>query len=307
MIRIRQTEDKDIDFIFSCLENESDDFLTDRYLVNAKEIVFATHYPFINVPGYYFMRVHQERSYALALENAQALDGMYISMDTNGYSFRNYQDKLIFGGAGHRAGENSKGGKYKSLREAAKKLYPDCKELANWSAQDCITHDEVPYIGHYSANTPKWYVATGFKKWGMTSSMLAAMIISDLICGIENPNASIFSPQRHSFAVSSPAFFEDAAQSVKGLSRRLLSIPRETLNQLPIGHGGVVESQGHKVGVYKDEANEVHTVSVKCPHLGCQLEWNPDEKSWDCPCHGSRFDYEGHLINNPAQADITIK
>ena len=278
--------------------------ITPSAKVRAEQIVVATHYPFLNTPGYYFVRMHQQRSYVLALEQAQNVRGMYISADPQGYSFRNYQDLLLLGGGGHRTGENSGGEKYETLRRAAADFFPDCKEIAYWSAQDCMTLDNLPYIGHYSASTPQLYVATGFHKWGMTGSMVAATLLSDLAVGKENPYTELFSPQRFHISASMKNLSTDGLQAVKGLGKELLSLPDKTLEELPLGHGGVVEHKGEKVGVYKTEEGKCYLVSVKCPHLGCQLEWNPDERSWDCPCHGSRFDYHGHLIANPAMEGL---
>lgn len=283
---------------------EGNQIFTDGGTVTAEHIVFATHFPFLNAPGFYFARMHQERSYVLALEQAAELDGMYLGVDTEGLSFRNYDGLLLLGGGGHRTGENSAGGKYAFLRQRAAQLYPQAKEILHWSAQDCMTLDGVPYIGQYSASTPNWYVATGFAKWGMTSSMVSAALLADRINGVENPCAEVFSPLRFTPSASLSSFVTDMGQAVKGISKRAFSFPQENIADLPVGHGGVVEYNREKVGVYKDEKENVFVVSVRCPHLGCQLEWNPDEKSWDCPCHGSRFDYKGHLIGNPAQTDL---
>lgn len=283
---------------------EENRVITDLGIVNAKHIVFATHYPFINMPGYYFLRMHQERSYVITLENASKIEGMYYGIDQDGLSFRNFDNQLLLGGGNHRTGKNREGGQYEMLRKRARELYPDSIETAHWSAQDCMTLDDIPYIGQYSSTTPNWYVATGFKKWGMTSSMVSAIIISDQITNIENPNAEIFSPQRFTPSASAKTFLEEGMYAVKGLSGRIFAPPRAAVEKLPIGHGGIVEYNGDKVGVYKDENDEVYVVSIKCPHLGCQLEWNPDEKTWDCPCHGSRFDFRGNLMDNPAQEDL---
>lgn len=276
----------------------------DGMAVTASHIVFATHFPFINVPGYYFARMHQKRSYVVALENAQQLNGMFLGIDEDGLSFRNSGDLLLLGGGGHRTGEHSAGGSYKMLRQKAKEFWPDSMETAHWSAQDCIPPDDVPYIGQFSSSTPNWYVATGFRKWGMTTSMLAAQIITCLITGEENSNAEIFSPQRSASPPGAKSMLTDGLQAVKGLTKELFHVPKTEIDKLPIGHGGVVDCNGEKVGVYKDENGEIFLVPTRCPHLGCQLEWNPDELSWDCPCHGSRFDYRGNLIDNPAQEDI---
>ncbi|MBQ3986367.1 MAG: FAD-dependent oxidoreductase [Oscillospiraceae bacterium] len=254
---------------------------TARGRVRAEKVVFACHYPFINFPGMYFARMHQERSYVLALENASIPGGMWIGAGDGGYSFRKYGDLVLFGGEGHRTGENSGGGKYEALRKRASGFFQNSRVKTYWSAQDCVTADGVPYIGRYSDSTPNWYVATGFQKWGMTTSMASAMILRDMICGRENPYADAFDPGRFDLKAVAGTFSE-GAQAVKGLTRSLLNIPQ----------------------AYKDESGEVHAVSVKCPHLGCQLTWNPDEKTWDCPCHGSRFTANGELISGPAQEDL---
>ena len=277
--------------------------VTTRGTITAQKIVFACHYPFLNFPGMYFTKMHQERSYVLALKNTTPLFGMYIGeWEEQIYSFRSYQDLLLFGGGGHRTGENSLGGKYEALRTKAKQLFPASYEVAHWSAQDCMPTDKVPFIGVYSNTKPHWYVATGFQKWGMTSSMVSALLIRDAILGKENPYAEVFSPQRFSTETMSGILCE-GSQAVKGLSKRFFQIPEA--KNLPIHHGGIITVNHEKVGVYKDENEKLFCVVPKCPHLGCQLEWNPDELSWDCPCHGSRFDYEGNRLNGPAQKGVS--
>lgn len=277
---------------------------TEKGTVTADYIIFASHFPFVNVPGYYFMRLHQERSYVLALEKAAVFHGMYLGVDGDKLSFRREENLILLGGGSHRTGENRKGGKYDFLRKCAEDLWPDCREQAFWSAQDCISLDGVPYIGKFSADMKNWYVATGFGKWGMTSSMAAAIIIRDKIIGKENPYEDVFSPQRFTPSVSAGNFVVDGFHTVKDFTKQIFAPPRSEVEALPAGHGGIVEYQGEKAGVYKDEDGEIYVVSAKCPHLGCQLEWNPDEKSWECPCHGSRFDCRGNLIDNPAQEGL---
>lgn len=279
---------------------ENHTIYTDHGTVMANEIVVATHFPFINVPGFYFIRMHQQRSYVLALKNAANVNGMYIDADEKGFSFRNYQDLLLLGGAGHRCGENSAGDRYEILRGAAAQFFPGCEEVARWSAQDCMTLDGVPYIGRYALTAPHIYVATGFQKWGMTTAMAAAQILSDLIYDQSSPHAEVFSPQRFHLSASAKELAENTAHAFQGLKREFIDIPNTVLQALPVGHGGIVEHDGEKVGVYKKASDEVYIVSSKCTHFGCQLEWNPDERSWDCPCHGSRFDYKGNRLCGPA-------
>ena len=214
--------------------------------VSANHIVFASHFPFINVPGYYFLRMHQERSYVLALRNAGELDGMYLGVDEDGISLRSEADLVLLGGEGHRTGENSKGGRYEALERTAKSLFPKSRQVAHWSAQDCFTLDGVPYIGRFSSETPHWYVATGFRKWGMTTSMVAANIITDKILKKDNPFARVFSPQRSMPLSSSVSLLNLGAQAIKGLARQHLVLPSGTLENLPKGHGGVVTVDGKK-------------------------------------------------------------
>lgn len=284
-----------------------DDRLTTPYgTVKAKHIVFACHFPFLNVPEMYFARMHQERSYVLALSNAPQVDGMYISAEEGGWSFRNFGELLLMGGENHRTGENREGGRYERLRQKAREWFPESREVGCWSAQDCITPDGVPYIGQYAASRPNWYVATGFQKWGMTTSMVSALLLRDMICGKENSYAQVFNPGRFE-AAALPGMAAEGGQAVKGLVKRFFQIPEETAWEISPGEGGIVLLQGEKVGVYKENDGTLHAVDIRCPHLGCQLEWNPDEKSWDCPCHGSRFDRYGQLISGPAQENISLK
>ncbi|EHK2354778.1 FAD-dependent oxidoreductase [Clostridium perfringens] len=272
--------------------------------ITANNIVVATHYPIMNAPGYYFMKMHQERSYVLALENTSEIDGMYIDLNKEGYSFRTYNNLLLLGGISHRTGENEDGGSYDELRKVAKRLYPKAKEKYYWSAQDCMTIDGIPYIGRYSSETPNIYVATGFNKWGMTSSMVSAMIISDMILEKENDFSEIFSPRRFDLSLSINNIANDLIETAKNFIAQKVSIPSSEIEHIKNGHGGIIEYNGEKVGVYKNKEGKEFFVSTKCTHLGCQLSWNSDELTWDCPCHGSRFDYKGRLIGSPATKDL---
>ena len=200
---------------------------TEHGMIEAEHVIFASHYPWILTPGYYFLRMHQERSYVIALETKKELGGMYLGIDEEGYSFRGVEEEgkhmILLGGGSHRTGENIEGGKYDLLRSKANQWYPEHKELAHWSAQDCMPLDKIPYIGYFSADIPNWYVATGFGKWGMTSSMVAAEIITDMILGRESENEEVFAPQRFPVTAMSGNLAENTAKAVKGLSKQLLS------------------------------------------------------------------------------------
>lgn len=205
-----------------------------------------------------------------------------LRVEGNGLSFRSQGDILLFGGGSHRTGKNKKGGKYEMFREKAEEFWPGCRETACWSAQDAMTLDGVPYIGKFSGKKENWYVATGFGKWGMTSSMVSARLLTAEIIGHPFPEADIFSPQRKITGEAIKGLANHSIQMVMGMGKRLIPFPKRK------------NSKGEKV------------IPV-CPHMGCRLIWNPEEQTYECPCHGSRFDKEGHLLDDPAQTDCLHK
>ncbi len=180
--------------------------------IHAKAIIVATHFPFLNKHGSYFLKLYQQRSYVLALSGVEAPKGMFIGDTENSYSFRRAEGLLLFGGGGHRTGKP--GGNWELLRKNAAKWYPSAREEYAWSAQDCISLDGLPYIGLYSRRTPELYVATGFNKWGMTSSMAAAILLRDQICGKKNDWAPIFDPSR---SMLKPQLFSNVWEASKNL------------------------------------------------------------------------------------------
>ncbi len=234
--------------------------VTNGGTVKAKRVLIATHFPYLNKHGLYFLKLYQHRSYVIALRNAPLPDGMYVDEAMNGLSFRRYGDLLLLGGGSHRTGKQ--GGNWQELRHFAKRHYPNATEVFHWATQDCMSLDGIPYIGPYSAGTENLYVATGFNKWGMTTSMVAATVLCDQLQGKENSYSPVFSPSR---SLLHPQLAVNAWESTVGL---------------------------------------LTPTKKRCPHLGCALKWNPQEHSWDCPCHGSRFTKDGQLIDNPATDDL---
>lgn len=180
--------------------------------IKAKKIIAATHFPFINKHGGYFLKMYQHRSYVIALENAPVIEDMYVDASKSGMSFRGYKNMLLLGGGSHRTGK--KGGNWNELSAFAKSAYPQAREVCRWATQDCMTLDDIPYIGQYSKKTPNFYVATGFNKWGMTSAMTAAMILADLVQEKENKYAGVFSPSRSIFR---PQLAINIAQALMGI------------------------------------------------------------------------------------------
>ena len=233
--------------------------ITNRGKINAKKTIVATHFPFLNKHGGYFIKMYQHRSYVLALENAETVKDMYVDEKIDGLSFRSHNDILLLGGGSHRTG--GKGGGWTELERVRREFYPDSKEVARWATQDCMTLDSIPYIGRYSGRATDLYVATGFNKWGMTSSMVSAMVLADMVQDKKNDYEELYSPQR---SIIHPQLAVNIFESIKGL---------------------------------------ITPTTPRCPHLGCALKYNKEERSWDCPCHGSRFEEDGELINNPATRD----
>ncbi len=186
--------------------------LTNRGQITCKKIIVVTHFPILNKHGNYFLKLYQHRSYVLALESAQAINGMYVDEDKNGLSFRSYGEQLLLGGGSHRTGK--RGGNWRELEEFTRTHYPSARIAGKWATQDCMTLDGVPYIGQYSKNTPDLYVATGFNKWGMTSSMVSAMILTDLVQDKPSEYASVFSPSR---SILRPQLAVNAFESLVGL------------------------------------------------------------------------------------------
>lgn len=162
--------------------------------IQAENIIVTTHFPFLNKHGSYFLKLYQHRSYVLALTHASKPVGMYVDEADQGLSFRTHQNLLLLGGGGHRTGK--KGGTWMELREFVGQHYPNAQEVYHWATQDCMTLDGIPYIGRYSKHTPNLYVATGFNKWGMSSAMVAALLLRDLILDKTTPYAPVFSPSR---------------------------------------------------------------------------------------------------------------
>lgn len=178
------------------------------FRIKADKAIVATHFPIFNKHGAFSLKLYQHRSYVIALKNAIDVNGMYLDENEKGLSFRNQGEYLLLGGGSHRTGKQ--GGNWNELRKTARRLFPDREEIFHWAAQDCMTLDGLPYIGQYSKNTPDLFVATGFNKWGMTLSMVSALILKDLIFGKTNDYADIFSPSR---SILHPQLFKNAFET----------------------------------------------------------------------------------------------
>jgi glycine/D-amino acid oxidase-like deaminating enzyme/nitrite reductase/ring-hydroxylating ferredoxin subunit len=273
--------------------------------VTAERMIIASHFPAYGGSGYYFARIYPDRSYALAVTAEEKFPGgMYITAESPGRSLRSapYNDGelIIAAGEHHKTGQGPPTeNHYRNLAQFAEQTFTVTGIPFRWSTQDYTTLDEVPYVGRLTSKSPNVYVATGFRKWGMTNGTAAAILLKDLIVHGKSPWEAVYDPARFEADPMIKKFVTANIDVVKQMGAgKLKSAPRET--EPAPGEAVVVAGEEGKVGLYKDNKGRVHAVDITCPHMGCELAWNEAELSWDCPCHGSRFTYEGDIIEGPA-------
>ena len=286
---------------------------TDRGVVRAGHVVLATLLPFLDRGGF-FTKCHPRRSYAIAVRvTGRATQGMYLSADTPTRSVRPHdggdEALLLVGGEGHKTGQDpDTTRRYAALEAWARDRYPVGSVEHRWSAQDYVPVDSVPYVGRLTRGSEHLFVATGFKKWGMTNGTAAALMISDAILGRENPWASFFDANRLEVTNSAREFVKENLNVARHfMGDRVADLTGRSVDDLAPGEGAVVRVGGEAVAAYRDEHGAVHAVSAICTHLGCHVAFNTAEKSWDCPCHGSRFDHRGRVLAGPATADLEAR
>lgn len=279
--------------------------------VRAEHVVLATHYPFLD-RGLFFPRIHPKRSYAVAgpMDPSKAPEGMFITSTEPIRSIRTITDGdrtlLMVGGEGHSVGrEPSTERRYDRLeRWAAERFGVETIEH-RWSTQDGVSVDGIPYVGTYTRCSKNVFTATAFGKWGLTNGTAAAMLIRDRI--LERPNswADLFNPHRLTFRASATRFAtENTKVAIQWLGDRLKQPSSDPFALLAPGQASVERVGLELVAGFRDETGMLKAVSAVCTHLGCVVAWNSAEKSWDCPCHGSRFDVEGGVIEGPAVKNL---
>ena len=283
---------------------------TEAGTLTATDVIVATHLPILD-RGLFFTKVHPYREYVVAapIESARAPQGMYINAEMPNRSVRAtpYSDGrhlLIVGGEKHKVGtEVDTDQHYDALREWARLNFHVETFDYHWSTQDNYSVDGVPYIGRLTRGSEHVYVATGFSAWGMTGGTAAAMILSDLITGRDNPWAALFDANRLKPASSATSFLkENVKVAAHWVVDRLTPSGTDPVD-LHAGEAAVVQVgqvAGRNVAVCRDAHGGLHAVSAVCTHMGCIVQWNTAEASWDCPCHGSRFDTDGAVLQGPA-------
>jgi glycine/D-amino acid oxidase-like deaminating enzyme/nitrite reductase/ring-hydroxylating ferredoxin subunit len=278
--------------------------------VRADHVVVATHQPFTRAGGYH-ARMTLRRSYVLAVRlRGPAPKGMYISAASDFHSFRRHPSEagelLLVGGEPHLPGHVPDTALLvRRLAGWAREHFPVEDVLYRWATHDNVTQDRVPCVGRLTPSTPNVLVATGFGGWGMTNGTAAGLLLADLVLGRDNPWRELYDPARAGAAMTLQTAVHDAVEEVKSLTETPPPPPGGGARLRP-GEGHVVDWGYDKLAIARDARGRDHVLVAACTHLGCLVRWNTAEQSWDCPCHGSRFDIDGHVLHGPAVKDLPM-
>jgi glycine/D-amino acid oxidase-like deaminating enzyme/nitrite reductase/ring-hydroxylating ferredoxin subunit len=281
---------------------------TETGALTAQQVVVTTHFPLLD-RGLFFARLDPSRSYCIAARvDGELPQSMSISAGSTTRSVRSYRDLLVVGGEGHAAGaRNASPERYRRLEEFARDHWVGAEIAHRWSAQDPVSWDLLPVIGRYQPGSSRLFVASGFHKWGLSSATFAARIISDLIAGRENPWAERFNPSRFGVRGLPKLAQMNTKVAVDFVEDRVVPTLRPSAADLPPGEARVVRAGFGKTGIFRAEHGALFGVSLRCTHLGCLVRFNSAELSWDCPCHGSRFDVDGTVLEGPATRPLARK
>jgi len=269
--------------------------------ISARQVVVATHYPLLD-RGLFFARLEPERSYAIAARvRGELPQGLSISAGSTTRSLRSYGDLLIVGGEGHQTGAREATTERFARLETFARRHWDVEAITHrWSAQDPASYDQLPVVGRYLPRSSRLFVASGFMKWGLSGGTMAAMVLRDLLGGRTHPWASTFDPNRLSLRSAPQLARMNAQVGAEFVGDRLRRPDTASVSGVPRGEARVVRDGRGRKGVFRDEEGGLHAVSLRCTHMGCLVRFNAAERSWDCPCHGSRFDVDGAVLEGPA-------
>lgn len=292
------------------VEGENTVITREGFKASGDYVLACSHFPFYEGQSFYFTRMHAERAYVIVVKTDKPYPGgMYISIDNPTRSLRpvriNGENMVLISGETHKTGQGlDTMVHYKALEEFGEAVFGIVENKYRWSAQDLFTLDKVPYIGKISPSHPAILIATGYKKWGMTNGTAAALLMRDIILKRDNPYLALFSPSRFYADPSLRTFLEQNGDVAKHLIKGKFEFPVRHANDLFSGEGGVITHNAQRAGAYKDKEGNLYIVDTTCTHLGCETEWNHGDRTWDCPCHGSRFSYTGEVIEGPAKKPL---
>ena len=287
---------------------------TDRGVVSASDVIVATHIPFLD-RGLFFTKVHPYRTYVVCPRGDPSRDTveMFVSTEQPTHTVRSspYDEGvlLIVAGESHKTGEvENTEERYRKLENWIRSRFEIDSIDYRWSTQDYYAVDKVPYIGKLTRTSKHVYTATGYSAWGLTNGTLAGMLLSDQVLGVQNPWAELYKAKRLKPMAAATMWVKENAKAGKHwFGDRLGGRNGDRVAALAPGEGDVVKMKGERVAVHRDDAGGLHAVSAVCTHLGCIVHWNGGERSWDCPCHGSRFAADGTVIQGPAVDDLESK
>lgn len=278
--------------------------------ITANHVLICSHFPFYEGAGLYSTRMHADRSYVLAVKTKNKFPGgMYLGADEQTRSLRsvtvNGEEIVLVGGESHKTGQGIETMEhYKAIETFGEEVLGIEEIVHRWSAQDLITLDKLPYIGELTSGQPNILIATGFRKWGMSNGTAAALLFRDMILGKKNNYEKLYTPSRFYAHPSLKNFLKENANVVGQLIKGKLDSPKTKPEDLSKGEGAVITLDGHRKGAYKDDEGKLHIVDTTCTHIGCEVEWNNGDRTWDCPCHGSRFSFTGEVIEGPAEKPL---
>lgn len=282
-----------------------------RGIVRARQVVLATLLPFLDRGGF-FARTHPSRSYGIAVKlETSAPEGMYINVESPARSVRPLADPqgMIVVGEDHKVGQDpDTTRRYAALESWARQWFPVTAVTHRWSAQDYIPADGLPFVGYLPLSSEKVLVVTGLNKWGLAMGTAAAALLVGLIAGRDHPWHALFDARRANLLESAQSLVAENLDVAKRfVGDRLHAIAAKNLDALPAGEGAIVIHDGKRWAAYREPGGAVQAVSPVCTHMGCYLQWNSAERSWDCPCHGSRFDLTGEILQGPAVRQLESK
>jgi glycine/D-amino acid oxidase-like deaminating enzyme/nitrite reductase/ring-hydroxylating ferredoxin subunit len=286
---------------------------TAQGMLTAKKVLVTTHLPILD-EGLFFAKSYPQRSYIVgaAIDPALAPQGMFIGTGEGYRSIRTtpYKDGLLLliGGEGHKTGTvTDTEERYLKLENYGRERFGISDFAYRWSTQDMVSFDKLPYIGKLTPSSKHTYVATGMSLWGMSKGTMAGMLLSDLLLGIANPWADLYDSTRATPFITPKSLKNNVEVGVHWVGDRIKeAINSESPDDVKRGEGKLITMDDQKVAAYRDQEGIIHTVSAVCTHLGCLVNWNNAEKSWDCPCHGARFDCRGKILQGPAVQDLEI-
>ena len=274
--------------------------------LEADRVVLATHMPLLD-RGLFFARVRPQASYAVSAPAADAPIGMYLGIGSSTRSIRSAPRSdgsrtVIVGGEGHKVGQGEPADSYTTLAGWLAERFDAGSVEHRWSAHDLMSPDELPFIGPLAPYASRIFTAAGFSKWGLAAGVAAAQMLARELSGDPDPRRETFDPNRLNLRASAPDLVkENADVAMRFVSGRLRRSPSQDLAP---GQGRVVAQGPRQVAECRDADGTLHRLSARCTHLGCIVRWNEGDTTWDCPCHGSRFDADGTVLNGPASAPL---